>query len=88
MNFEEITRNRNKKIIDLEAQNAQLLAALENVAKCEGAYSRDELTHARNTIENMAKIAEDAIAAVKPMTSEQRQQVAEQREAMGKQDDG
>jgi len=50
------------KLEVLEQQNAELLAALTEIAKCEGAYSRDELTHARNTIENMAMIAENAIA--------------------------
>ena len=46
---------------ELEIQNQKLLNALREVAKGEGAYSRDELAHARNTIENMLKIANKAI---------------------------
>lgn len=42
--------------------NADLLAALEEIAKGEGVFSLDQLTHANNTIENMQKIALDAIA--------------------------
>jgi len=38
------------------------LKALKEIAKTEGAYSRDPLTHAENVIENMASIANKAIA--------------------------
>lgn len=41
-----------------------LLDALREIAKGEGAYSRDQLTHANNTIENMKKIASDATEKV------------------------
>lgn len=46
---------------ELEIQNQKLLNALREIARGEGAYSRDELTHARNTIENTLKIANKAI---------------------------
>lgn len=39
-----------------------LLAALEEIAKGEGPYSRDPLTHAANTVEAMEAIAKAAIA--------------------------
>lgn len=39
----------------------ELLAALREIAKGEGAYSMDPLTHAGNTIENMKELATDAI---------------------------
>lgn len=42
-----------------------LLAALEEIAKGEGAYSRDPLKHAENTIESMKEIARSAIAAAR-----------------------
>ena len=38
------------------------LAALKEIAKMEGAYSRDPLTHAENVIENLTNIANKAIA--------------------------
>jgi hypothetical protein len=47
----------------LEQRNADLVAALKKIAKPEGAYSRDELTHARNTIANVIAIAKQALAA-------------------------
>ena len=46
----------------IEQQNAELLAALKEIAKMEGAYSRDPLTHAENVIENLTNIANKAIA--------------------------
>ena len=42
---------------------ARLLAALQKIAKGEGAYNRDPLTHASNTIEAMKAIAEAALNA-------------------------
>ena len=41
---------------------ADLLAALEEIAKGEGAFSMDPLSFASNTIENMKEIANAAIA--------------------------
>ena len=38
-------------------------AALTRIAKREGPYSVDRLTHAENTIDAMARIAEEALAA-------------------------
>lgn len=45
-----------------EARIAYLEAALKAIAKREGPFSRDQLTHASNTIDAMAQIAEDALA--------------------------
>ncbi len=39
-----------------------LRAALRQIAKCEGRFSRDQLTHAGNTIEDMEAIANGALA--------------------------
>ena len=50
------------EIAGLRNQNAELLAALKEIAKMEGAYSRDPLTHAENVIENLTNIANKAIA--------------------------
>lgn len=36
--------------------------ALEKIAKREGPFSRNRFWHARNTIEDMAQIAEDALS--------------------------
>ena len=42
-----------------------LLEVLEEIAKGEGAFSRDPLTHCSNTVESMKKIALAAIAKTK-----------------------
>ena len=49
---------RNERAIEV------LLAAMDEIAKAEGAFSRDPLTHAENTIHNMTNLAkyEAAIA--------------------------
>jgi hypothetical protein len=36
--------------------------ALREIKKCEGAFSRDPLTHAENVIKNMEQIAHDALS--------------------------
>jgi len=41
-----------------------LEAALRTIMRREGRYAREYLEHAKNTIEAMAKIAEDALAGV------------------------
>ena len=46
---------------ELTEVNKQLLEALKKIAKGEGAYSRDPLTHAGNTITSMKNIATEAI---------------------------
>ena len=48
----------------LKQQNAERLEALKEIAKTEGPYSRDPLTHAENVIENLTNIANKAIAKV------------------------
>ena len=40
----------------------RLRAALTEVSKGEGAFSRDPLTHASNTVDSMKQIALDALA--------------------------
>ena len=42
-----------------------LMEALREIAKTEGVFSRDRLTHAKNTIKAMKKIAEDVLAGIK-----------------------
>ena len=49
------------KCAELEIITAYLLKALKEMAKGEGAYSRDPLTHAGNVITNMKVIANEAI---------------------------
>ena len=45
--------------------HAKLLKALEKIARREGAYNRDPRIHAENTIDNMERIARDAIEEAK-----------------------
>lgn len=45
----------------LQAQNKIMLEALQEIAKGQGAFSRDPLEHASNTIDNMKEIANEAI---------------------------
>ena len=47
---------------NLRRPRADLLDALKEIAKMEGPYSRDPLTHAENVIENLTNIANKAIA--------------------------
>jgi hypothetical protein len=49
----------------LERENAELRAALEEIAEGSGAFSRDPLTHAANCIDNMKSIARAALANTK-----------------------
>ncbi|KKN17932.1 hypothetical protein LCGC14_0960780 [marine sediment metagenome] len=46
----------------LKAINADLLAALEDIVKGEGPYSRDQLEHCSNTVDSMKETARAAIA--------------------------
>ena len=50
--------------------HGDLLEALENIAKAEGPYSRDSLTHAENVIEAMVKLATAAIRQANGGTDE------------------
>lgn len=45
----------------IKAENERLRAALREIAKGEGAFSRDPFTHAANCVENMKSIAESAL---------------------------
>lgn len=51
-----------EEIVHLRAGKADLLEALKEISKGEGAFSLDHLTHACNTIESMKSIAIAAIA--------------------------
>ena len=46
---------------------AMVVEALGQIAKGEGAFSMDPLTHAENTIANMIEIANEALAKAKPV---------------------
>lgn len=50
------------RIRELEAQAAGMRAALEEISRGEGRYSRDPLEHADNCIENMKAIANAALS--------------------------
>lgn len=54
----------------LIAAAPDLLAALKKIALGEGRYSRDQLTHASNTIEDMKALARAAIAKAQPSAAE------------------
>lgn len=47
----------------LRDENIELLKTLAEIAKGEGRYDMDKLKHAGNTIEDMKKLAEQAIKA-------------------------
>lgn len=51
----------NKELEIQIAREKELLSALKEISKGEGVYSTDKLKHAENTIEDMKKIAIDAI---------------------------
>ena len=48
----------------------ELLTALKEIAKGEGAYSRDQLEHCVNAVENMKNLAKQAIKLVEPEKEE------------------
>ena len=50
----------------LKENAPKLLEALKEIAEGKGPYSMDRLKHADNTIQNMIKLAKDAIALVEP----------------------
>lgn len=45
----------------LREENQRLRQALEEIAKGEGPYSRDQLTHAGNVIDNLTTLAKQAL---------------------------
>lgn len=48
-------------IVTAVNNHEKLVEALREIKKGEGAFSRDQLTHANNTIENMKEIADQAL---------------------------
>ena len=48
----------------LDENKYEMYEALQKIAKAEGAYSLDRLKHAENTIENMQKTAQKALAKI------------------------
>lgn len=54
-----------KEIEAMAAENERLKTALLEIAKGEGAFSLDPLTHAQNCIEDMKRIAHEAIKTAK-----------------------
>ena len=61
---DKIVKDDKKINKDLEIQTTrdkELLIALKEISKGEGIYSTDKLKHAENTIEDMKKIAIDAL---------------------------
>ena len=55
-------KNLNK--MDTEEKNKIMLEALQDISKGEGRYDMDKLKHASNTIEDMKKLAFEAIEKV------------------------
>lgn len=55
-----------KRISGLESQLCRAREALEEIAKGEGAFSLDPLTHASNTIDSMKEIAKQALSSPGP----------------------
>jgi hypothetical protein len=53
---------RDEEMMFLVERIGKMAAALAEIAKGEGAFSRDPLTHATNCIESMKQIARDALA--------------------------
>ncbi len=60
--FDRQARKQAAHIIDRETAAPELLDALHEITKGEGAFSRDRFTHAQNAIDNMKAIAFTAIA--------------------------
>lgn len=50
------------QLTQLRQDKAELLGAMEEIAKGEGAYNNDPLIHAGNTVDNMKAIANAVIA--------------------------
>ena len=54
------------KVSMVQAENERLRAALTEIAKAEGAYSRDHLTHCENTVDAMQALALAALEQEQP----------------------
>lgn len=55
---------------ELEAENAKLRTALQEITKGKGRFAVDQLQFATNTIEDMVALAEAALAETEPKTTE------------------
>jgi hypothetical protein len=67
MNASASTSPTGSEIAALRAEVERLREALHSITECNGAFSRDQLTHAENTIEAMRKTAVAAlVGAEKP----------------------
>lgn len=62
MNIDNMDKNQFiQEVYKLSSINKQLVEALKEIVKCEGAYSQNQLEHAKNTIENLVNIAQQAL---------------------------
>jgi hypothetical protein len=66
-----------KTVVAWKAEVAKLRLALEQISKGEGRFSRDPLTHASNTIEDMKAIATKALSRPVPTGNEVQTESAE-----------
>lgn len=64
-------RDRDEEIVRLRGElsraavrEGEATKALEEIAKGEGPYSRDQIEHAENTIKYMVRLAEETLAAL------------------------
>lgn len=63
--IEKANDDLHKIINKLKADNEVLVGACREIMKGQGAYSMDQFEHARNTINNMKKIAKQALEQTK-----------------------
>lgn len=54
----------NDRVVELEAQRDDLVKAMEEISKGEGAFDMDPLEHAANCINNMKGIAKHVLKAI------------------------
>ena len=57
------------QLASLQSERDRLRSALEKITRREGRYSMDHFTHAANTIEDMAKVASDALSSGESTTT-------------------
>jgi DNA-binding MarR family transcriptional regulator len=56
--------NRRRKMVYTQEEAEMMHKALKEIAKGEGRFSLDHLKHAKNTIEDMKELANQALAQV------------------------